>query len=85
VKINENQPLGLVEKESTSVLNPKPEPLPKPVPVLDKLKSLRLFSILPDPIDVNGPNPPLSPLFFSICTINVLNPVKLCAIPDLKS
>jgi hypothetical protein len=67
VRIYDNQPLGLVEKESTSVVvNPKPEPLPKPVPLLDMLISLKLFSILPDPIDVNGPKPPLSPLFFSI-------------------
>jgi hypothetical protein len=70
MKIYESQPLDLAEKESISELNPKPEPLPKPVPLLDMLKSLKLFSILPEPIDCNEPNPPLSPLFFSICNIN---------------
>ena len=81
-KTYEIQPLGLVEKESTSEANPKPEPLPKPVPLLDILKSLKLFSILPEPIDCNGPNPPLSPLFFSICRTHDLN--KWYAIPGFK-
>jgi len=59
------KPLDLVGKESTSELNPRPEPLPKAVPLLDMLKSLRLFSIFPEPSACEGPNPPFSPLFFS--------------------
>jgi hypothetical protein len=52
------------------VLNPKPEPLPKPPPPpLDMLISLKLLSILPEPIDCKEINPPLSPLLLSICRI----------------
>lgn len=64
-----HRPLDLVEKESISVVKPKLEPLPKPLPVLDMLMSLKLLSILPEPIDCKDINPPLSPLFFSICKI----------------
>ena len=72
MQINWNKPLDLLEKESMSVLNPKPEPLPKPPPPPpDMLISLKLLSSLPEPIDCIDidPNPPLSPLPFSICRI----------------
>jgi hypothetical protein len=60
-----NKPLGLLENESTSLVNPNPEPLPKPPPPpLEMLISFKLLSILPEPIE--DIKPPLLPLFFSI-------------------
>ena len=78
MQINWNKPLDLLEKESKSVLNPKPEPLPKPPPPPpDMLISLKLLSSLPEPIDCIDidPNPPLSPLPFSICRIHNKNSI----------
>ena len=67
-----HKPLDLQEKESISVLNPNPEPLPKPPPPPpDMLISLKLLSILPEPIDCKDINPPLSPLPLSICRIRI--------------
>jgi len=51
-KANYNKPLGLLEYESISVVNPNPEPLPKPPELLlDMLISLKELSILPEPMD----------------------------------
>ena len=72
--MHRHKPLDLVEKESISVVNPNPEPLPKPPPpLLDILISLKVLSILPEPIDCKDIKPPFSPLFFSICGVCQMN------------
>ena len=61
IQTNQHKPLHLVEKDSISVLNPNLEPLPKPPPLPappDLLISLKLLSILPEPIDCKDINPP---------------------------
>ena len=57
MQTNKHKPLDLVEKDSMSMLNPNPELLPKPPPA-DMLVSLKLLSILPQPIDRKDINPP---------------------------
>ena len=59
---NKHIPLDFLENVSTSVVKPNPEPQLKPPPPLEMLISLKLLSILPDPIDYNIMNPPSLPI-----------------------